>query len=458
MAQPWPSEQVLALAPDATSAAAGRALSHPAPWSGTGACDLPPALWGECQGSGRTPYQTAVDLSEPAFRCSCPSRKFPCKHALGLMLLWSSEGLATLTEAPDWVSGWITERAERAASSAERAVARAAQRGDAEGRPGPADPVAAAKRFEQRAARMAAGVEQLDLWLRDAVRGGLSGVERGGYAVFDGLAARLVDAQLPGAAAWVRRLAAIPASGDGWPGRLLEEYALLRLLVSAYRRLPELDRPLAATVAAHLGAVTPVETVLAEPAVRDRWAVLALRDAVEDRLSSRRVWLRGERTARLALVLSFAMTGQSLDASLVPGRVVDAELHYYPGAAPLRAVVGRREGLDDAMAAVPGISLDDALDSWAAALARDPWTRSWPVVLAGVQPALQPGEAGHASSWVLLDPAGRTLAIRGVDDAQVWTLVAACGGHPGTVLAELVPDGVRPVCALDALVEAGATR
>ncbi|MFC6750247.1 SWIM zinc finger family protein [Deinococcus aquaticus] len=47
----------------------------------------PGSLWGECQGSGQTPYLTGVDLSGPAFRCSCPSRKFPCKHALALLLL-----------------------------------------------------------------------------------------------------------------------------------------------------------------------------------------------------------------------------------------------------------------------------------------------------------------------------------------------------------------------------------
>nr|WP_279163542.1 SWIM zinc finger family protein [Rhodococcus erythropolis] len=30
-----------------------------------------------------------VDLRGPAYKCSCPSRKFPCKHALGLLVEWS---------------------------------------------------------------------------------------------------------------------------------------------------------------------------------------------------------------------------------------------------------------------------------------------------------------------------------------------------------------------------------
>ncbi|EMI46302.1 SWIM zinc finger domain-containing protein [Rhodopirellula sp. SWK7] len=45
-------------------------------------------LFGECSGSGRTNYQCSCDFvrpTQPTYRCSCPSRQFPCKHCLGLM-------------------------------------------------------------------------------------------------------------------------------------------------------------------------------------------------------------------------------------------------------------------------------------------------------------------------------------------------------------------------------------
>jgi hypothetical protein len=44
-------------------------------------------LFGECKGSGKSNYITSVDFTSdvPVARCSCPSRQFPCKHALGLM-------------------------------------------------------------------------------------------------------------------------------------------------------------------------------------------------------------------------------------------------------------------------------------------------------------------------------------------------------------------------------------
>jgi hypothetical protein len=71
----WTPQQVLALAPDPAGAKAGQGLASPRPWSQLGHDDE--AVWGLCQGSGRKPYQTQVDLSEPAFNCSCPSRKSP---------------------------------------------------------------------------------------------------------------------------------------------------------------------------------------------------------------------------------------------------------------------------------------------------------------------------------------------------------------------------------------------
>ena len=98
-----------------------------------------------------------------------------------------------------------------------------------------ADPAAARRRAEQREARVAAGIMELDSWLRDQVRQGLAASQRAGYLHWDDIAARMVDAQAPGLAERLRALAAVPHSGPGWDGRLLEEYALLRLLA---RRLP----------------------------------------------------------------------------------------------------------------------------------------------------------------------------------------------------------------------------
>ena len=78
-------DQATALVTDAGTLKRGRELAAPAKWSSLGRTDT--AAWGACAGSGATPYLTGIDLTEPAFKCSCPSRVFPCKHGAALLLL-----------------------------------------------------------------------------------------------------------------------------------------------------------------------------------------------------------------------------------------------------------------------------------------------------------------------------------------------------------------------------------
>ena len=86
MAEDWNAQRVTSLAPDAKVAAAGLKLAKTGTWSDVGYHES--LLWGQCKGSGKNPYQVCADLAASAFRCSCPSRKFPCKHAVGLLHLW----------------------------------------------------------------------------------------------------------------------------------------------------------------------------------------------------------------------------------------------------------------------------------------------------------------------------------------------------------------------------------
>ena len=75
----------------------------------------------QCQGSGANPYQTQVDLQNIAFKCSCPSHKFPCKHSLGLLFLYASQpNLFSTGEEPAWVSEWLDKRANKAGEKKEK--------------------------------------------------------------------------------------------------------------------------------------------------------------------------------------------------------------------------------------------------------------------------------------------------------------------------------------------------
>lgn len=423
---PWSADQVQALAPDAASFAAARKLAGKTGWSVTGSGGTPAGLWGLCQGSGSTPYQICVDLTEPAYRCSCPSRKFPCKHALALLLRWSS-GAVEAGEPPQWMTEWTTSRGARAAKRAGQATAPRTE----------AQEKAAQRRAERRAESVAAGLSELREWLSDQVRHGIAGLDQAGYRPFEQVAARLVDAQAPGLAAAVRRVASVPSSGPGWEQRLLAELSLLDLLVGAAGQVDTLPEGLAATVRSRVGQPVTSEQVLATPPVRDHWQVVGVRDESEEKLASRRVWLRGRDTGRAALVLSFAAPGQALPVDLVLGSEVDADLCFYPGATPLRALVAARHGAPRACPAPgPAQTVGQALDELATALAGDPWTAAWPLLVRG---AFAPG-----SPWHLVDEHGDALPL---DPAggEPWRLAAVAGGHPVTLAAEWSPAGLRPL-------------
>ncbi|PGH48620.1 SWIM zinc finger family protein [Streptomyces sp. Ru87] len=460
----WTADQVLALAPDAASRKAGSRLGAAGPWSETGCAEG--AVWGLCKGSGSKPYRTVVDLggdgrpgAGPAYKCGCPSRKFPCKHALGLLLLWTAGGVgpegaehagATAAEPPDWAGEWLTGRRQRAAGAAGHGTG-----GDAAPGPGagPKDAEAARRRAERRAERMAAGASELEQRLLDLVRGGLAGADRAGYGAWEETAARMVDAQAPGLETRVRELGAIAASGPGWPGRLLEECSLLHLLNRAFLDVADLPDPLAATVRVRAGAPVRTAGLLAHRAslVRDRWLVLSQRDDAESRLTVRRIWLRGTHSGRTALVLSFGAAGRAPEISLPTGLVTDAECAFYPGAGQLRAAPGGQFGPPTAGFRPPGTDVGSALTAYGAALRDDPWLESWPVVLADVVPI--PAEdgataAGAAGSWQLADgEAALPVDPRGPGRPGLWQLVALSGGGPLTVFGECGHRGFTPLTA-----------
>ena len=65
---PYPtSDQVTALAPDASSVKSGRELASPRKWTLLGADGE--ALWGLAQGSGKDPYQTRVLPDGSSTKC-----------------------------------------------------------------------------------------------------------------------------------------------------------------------------------------------------------------------------------------------------------------------------------------------------------------------------------------------------------------------------------------------------
>ncbi|MFE4581465.1 SWIM zinc finger family protein [Streptomyces chartreusis] len=433
----WTADQVLALAPDAASRKAGSKLGAAGPWSEAGSAEEG-TVWGLCKGSGSKPYQTVIDIADasgPAYKCSCPSRKFPCKHALGLLLLWAGGdgAVPSAAEPPDWAEQWIKGRRQRAE---EKRTA-----GESGSSPASADPEAARRRAERRAVRVTAGATELEQRLTDLLRGGLAGAEQAGYGLWEETAARMVDAQAPGLAARVRELGAIPASGPGWPVRLLEECALLHLLDQGWLRREGLPDGLADTVRSRIGLPASADG----PPVRDRWLVLAQYDTADVKLTTRRIWLHGADSGRTALLLSYGAAGRAPELTLPVGLALEAELTAYPGAGQLRATLGEQFA-PPAPSSIrpPGMTTAEATARYGDALRDDPWLDSVPVTLDRVVPA------PDGDSWQLADAdADTALPLTPAARARpgLWRLVALSGGAPVKVFGECGHRGFTPLTA-----------
>lgn len=297
---------------------------------------------------------------------------------------------------------------------------------------------------QQRRVRVSAGLAELDIWLADQVRTGLAQSDRS-FGAFETMAARMVDAQAPGVAAILRQVPAAVITRSDWPQVVLDRYARLHLLVTAHRRLDELPAPLAASVRTHIGYPTRTDAVRAEPAVRDQWMTVGLRVTEDERLYTRRTWLYGRRSGRWGLLIdhSFGSPGFTVEAPAL-GMMAEADLHFYPAAAPLRALWGAAHGGAEPFTTVPreaGSGIGAALDQYADALAADPWLSAWPMLLGDVVPV--PGERG----WQLAEPDGRAaLPLATVEPP--WELLGVSGGHPVTVTAEWTDSGLLPLSVL----------
>lgn len=107
-------EKIESLAPDQASLAAARKLLKPAIWPTLDAAEA--LIWGECLGSGSTPYRVVVSETDAGSKCTCPSRKFPCKHSLALMWMCAEGKVAFASGTiPEWVKDWLGRHREQAA-------------------------------------------------------------------------------------------------------------------------------------------------------------------------------------------------------------------------------------------------------------------------------------------------------------------------------------------------------
>lgn len=159
-------------------------------------------LFGECRGSGRSVYAPSVDFqrsTQPVYRCTCPSRQFPCKHCLGLMYAWVLGEPFSVAEVP-------ADVAQKRARSKERA-----EKGKAS--------AAAPKKVNKRALvkkidAQLDGLDVLERMTHDLIRSGFGSLNARTARMLEERAKYLGNAYLPGAQNALRSLTTLFVSPD----------------------------------------------------------------------------------------------------------------------------------------------------------------------------------------------------------------------------------------------------
>ncbi|MEM7721984.1 MAG: SWIM zinc finger family protein [Pseudomonadota bacterium] len=386
-------ETVTALAPDQASLNAANKLMKPAKWP---LREVDAAFaWGECQGSGANPYRVVFDLADHGYKCTCPSRKFPCKHVLALMWMYSDDASGFSDgSTPTWVEDWLGRRrksGENAKTDTPSTVGKslsAATLPEVEKAPDPKAEArtraAAEKRAADTKAALLGAVDDLEIWVADQLRTGLMGL-LGDLGRFRAIAARMVDGK---AQVLAGRLDETPSELMALPGEerldaLIMRLGKLVLLARAFRSDP--DDP--ATRRAIATAEKREELLDLADALRvaSTWQVAGQRIRTRrDGLVSQATYLLNldpETTQpRFAQLLDFfpASVGKH-GTSFATGERFDAELVFYPGPAPLRAVIAERKS-GRTEATWPGAKSDPLVQA-ADHLAAAPWDITVPLVL-----------------------------------------------------------------------------
>lgn len=142
-------------------------------------------IFGECKGSGKNPYYTSADFigDTPVFRCSCPSRQFPCKHALALMTDYSAGKPFETAPIPEDIQSKRDKLAKKAEKAAETADKPAPKQNSA----------AAAKKLQKQRE----GLEIAERFVNEILAHGAASVTKASAAQYAELAKQLGDYYLP---------------------------------------------------------------------------------------------------------------------------------------------------------------------------------------------------------------------------------------------------------------------
>jgi hypothetical protein len=192
-----------AAAPNADAAKNGRGLVLKNKFSALHHSSDQTLLFGYCQGSGKDPYLCSADFAipeSPTYRCTCPSRQFPCKHSLGLLFAYVQGKKFATAEVP-----------ESLAAKREKSAARVEKKKEDADKPKVVNKAALSKKIKAQLE----GIDHLERLTLDIVRLGIGNMNAKSAREVEEQAKQLGNAYLPGAQAALHNYTKLFYSDEG---------------------------------------------------------------------------------------------------------------------------------------------------------------------------------------------------------------------------------------------------
>lgn len=418
-------EQAESLAPDAGTLSRARSIAKPGNYRNIGYSER--AIWGVARGS--SDYDSFVDLTGPAFKCSCPVKKLPCKHIMGLLLLISRQPeLATHCDTPpDGLEEWLKKR-----DATTEAKITKAQNKKAEVK----DTAAQAKRAEQRESYVQQGVEELKRFLEDIFNAGLLEASKRSGDSWEQMSRRLIDAQAKGLANQLNTIHRKLGVGPDWVADCLTDIGNLYILIRAWENREQLPPELVEDIRARIGWTRSKDDVLLLGAKQnDHWLVLNQFMSYESDIYSQNIWMIGRDSGQFAQILGFGSDHNTdgLTRGLTNGYQISGELAYYSRWHQQRAELATSSLLANNILADHSwlhqhahACIRTAVSDLQTRRLRLPWASEWPLLLRDVRLVMK------EDRLALVDQ-HQQLMLLDTNEVSTWQLLASMGKQPATL-------------------------
>lgn len=367
-----------------------RGLARPWQWRELGA--HPQVLWGVLPGRSQDSVFTHVRLDGLQPYCTCKTKSVPCAHALALLMLAAEffdafDHVYAAAAVPAWVRPSVM-RADTPTALLQPVVFNS-------------DGIEMDETVRLASAGRAMTI--LQQWLDDLMAGGFAATAYWPDSDWEAISGRLVDGNVPGAAAVVQEMAAVRGATVDWPERMLQLAGRLYLMIAAVERY-------AVSSVARRGDLhqslewPPLWNVHDE--IADRWCVIATPITRRVSPAQRTWWLYGRNSHRLARVTVATKVAGEPQAQLLINSTLDGVVGFAQGTLPVDARILRAEtiGFSSQTTSV-GHSLADTNAAYSAVRSANPWLQAMPAIVRSVD--VRRADNG----WLLLDDAGQYLPL-----------------------------------------------